>query len=46
MKCNNYSAPAIEQVSFVEAWMLADSFSNVEPIVGPMGAEEDLYYEF
>ena len=46
MRNHNYSAPAIETVSFREADLLADSFSNGEPIEGPSGAWEDYYYGF
>lgn len=46
MKFNNYSAPEMERVSLEEAALLADSFSNGEPIVGPTWLDEgDLYYD-
>ena len=47
MKLIRYSAPAAEPVSLEEAGLLANSFSNGEPISGPafiIGEEE--YYEF
>ena len=45
MKFNKYSAPAIEPVSLEEAALLADSFSNGQPIEGPTGiiGEDDFY---
>lgn len=45
MELNRYAAPSAEWVSAIEADLLADSFSNGEPIEGPLGAWEDWYYD-
>ena len=47
MKSNKYLTPATESVSMEEATLLANSFSNGEPISGPaIIIDEEGFYEF